>query len=320
MKYKLEINQNRILLYDILRVFCVLWIVCVFHLSNYALKTNLGHYIFNSSVCYNLTIVILALFMFISGLFSSRLQINTYESILSFYKKKFLRFYILYAISIITIIFADYPPDLTFFTGGVKQIVLSFLGLATIFNNAPTTLWFMDLLLFFILLTPIIKIYNGIRKYFILFIICFSFFILHKYTNYIDRRVLLYFPFYALGLISSPNIVIEIMQKYKFMIPICCIVVLFYKNNFFYLYVYICAAIFLIFYIGKCIEKYLNRDIVLWVIQIISYSSLCAYLFHRQIIKLLLLIGIEVYFIPIIIFPIFFIIQKSYDRILKEII
>ena len=187
MKYKLEIQHNRILLYDILRVFCVLWIVCVFHLSNYALETNWGHFVSNSSICYNITIIVLALFMFISGLFSSKLQVKTVRDIFFFYKKKLFRFYILYAISIVTIIFANYPPSLTFFSGGIKQIILSFLGLATIFNNAPTTLWFMDLLLFFIFLTPFIKINTGAKKFIIISFIWIFFFILNRYTNYIDR-------------------------------------------------------------------------------------------------------------------------------------
>lgn len=132
--------------------------------------------------------------------------------------------------------------------------------------------------------------------------------------------MLLYFPFYILGLINSQNIIIKIIQKFKFSIPICCIIVFFNNDSFLYLYVYICAAIILIFFIGKSTEKYFNKNALLWVIQMISYSSLCAYLFHRQIIKLLLIIGVEVYFIPIIIFPIFYIIQKSYDWMLNKII
>lgn len=317
----LNIYSKRILTFDILRAFCVFWIVCIWHLTNYVMETWWGEVIYNSAICSKITNIVLALFMFISGLFSNSLQVNSYKDIFEFYKKKFFRFYILYVISILTIIYADYSPVLTFFPGGFSQIFLSFFGLATIFNNAPSTLWFMDLLLFFTLITPFIIKFDGIRKKVYIVFIWLIFFLLNRYTDYIDSRIVLYYPYYVLGLNFTPKQIIEIAENIKVIIYlfVCVAILCLIPNNFLCQYLYITFFVFFLIFLARKMENVIYKySRWVWIVYILSYSSLCVYLFHRQLIKLLLLCHIEIFLTPFIIFPLCYFVQKKYDLLLKK--
>lgn len=313
-------NNSRILTFDVARSICMIWIVCFWHISNYILYAPFGNYVFHSEICAQFTKCVLACFFFLSGLFSNKFTIKNKYNIFIFYKHKLIRFYPLYVVSIITILFANYPPVLKFYDKGLLQIILSFFGLSSFFNVAPSTLWFMDLLLFYILLTPILLQNGKIRKIKIILFISIIFFLVNRYTNYVDSRVVLYFPFYSIGLLFAPDEFMSFLKKNKLLIMSLSLLILsIYHPNRYFQYVYISASIVLIIYLSMAISYICSEyQLSSFFIQSLSYLCLCAYLFHRQIIKLCLLIGVKIIFIPFIVLMLAYFIQKVYDKILVE--
>lgn len=65
--------------------------------------------------------------------------------------------------------------------------------------------------------------------------------------------------------------------------------------------------------------KYLNSSIVGNIVSFISYSSMCAYFFHRQLYAMGILFGLPLFLLPIIVFLLSYYVQKTYDSIVKLI-
>ena len=305
--------------YDLLRSICILWIVCVWHLINYALDYAWARSIFSSSFCYRLTIGCLSSFMFLSGMFTNKEKFITKSDVAKFYKRKFSRFYILYAIFVCTIIVSNYPPIVVFFDKGWEQIILSLLGLATITNKAPSTLWFMDLLLFFIFLTPILRHFNKACTTIFILTMWSVLLLLCKHFNLIDYRAAFYFPFYALGLQISPQQLLDSIRKHPVYIWVVStlILVLFFSNQYME-YVDSIAWIFFLLSSSVLASKIAAKaQFLSQLIHCTSYLSLCAYLFHRQVMKLCDIFFGDYAFIimPLAILMIAFCIQRIYDII-----
>ncbi len=96
------LSKSRDLSFDVTRVVCTLWIVGIWHLMNYipnqapaALTTGIGEPV---------TITALSCFMFISGYFLRKYPFRDRADVLTFYRKRFSRFYGLYFLSAITLL------------------------------------------------------------------------------------------------------------------------------------------------------------------------------------------------------------------------
>lgn len=206
--------KTRILEFDILRSIAVIWIIAVWHFSNYFSSTSSFGQIINNEICKNITFIMLSLFMFLSGLFTNLDKIVDKESVRRYYMKKVKRFYPLYMIAAVTLYFTTFPSLMSFYTGP-SQLFLSLLGIATLTNNAPSTLWFMDMLLFFILITPLFGCKRTVKYRMLLMIISYVlFYFLSRKTNIIDTRFVRYMPFYMLGLLFTPYKFLEVSNKY----------------------------------------------------------------------------------------------------------
>lgn len=206
--------KKRILELDILRSFAVIWIIAVWHFSNYYSFTSSFGQIINNEICKNITFIMLSLFMFLSGLLTNLSKIVDKESVRRYYQKKVKRFYPLYMIAAITLYFTTIPSSMSFYNGFL-QLALSLLGIATLSNNAPSTLWFMDVLLFFIIITPLFGFArNKVYRILLMAVAYILIYILSRKVNIVDARYIRYMPFYLLGLLLTPEKFLDIANKY----------------------------------------------------------------------------------------------------------
>lgn len=303
--------------FDILRSFAVIWIIAIWHFSNYFSPNSCFGNIVNESSCITMTKVMLSLFMFLSGLFTNTVFSNG-KDIKSYYIKKAKRFYPLYAVATFTLYFTTIPETIVFYDSPL-QLILSLFGLATLFHQAPSTLWFMDMLLFLILITPFLmwKSNKWIKAIKMILLCCIAY-ILCMRLGCMDSRYVLYMPFYMMGLYITPNEFLNISTKFGVLsIAFAIFLLLLGKHHF---VLDIIANLFLIIF-GGAIASLLCRFVVgtkfRHVVKLISYSSMCAYFFHRQLYALGIISHLPIYFIPILVFVISYYIQVIYDRAVK---
>lgn len=318
--YKIFSMKPRFLEFDLLRSVAVLWIVAIWHLTNYCEPSSFFYQgIVYSKSCREFTLIMLSLFMFMSGLFTKIHCENLIKETKAFYIKKFLRFYPLYIISAISLYFIPkYITSMTFFST-VKSLHLSFFGFANLWNLAPATLWFMDLLLFMILLTPLTFLKSN-KKWLLILSIYGILYLTHKIFNLLDYRVLMYMPFYFLGIYLTPSQFLEYCKKYGFYFLILGIILMLIPTKI--LIVKLISRLLFIIAIGKVastIVEYCKSNKIWTLLSIISYSSMCAYFFHRQIYSIGLEFSIPLSVLPFLIFIISYFIQKAYDKLLAKV-
>lgn len=323
--------MKRILSFDIAKCLCTLWIVGVWHLYGYS-STSLMDNIFGQSV----TVVVLSCFMFISGLLSQKYFFNDKMECLKFYKKKALRFWILLLISCASLHFAGVIIGKTWFSDSL-QLLLCMLGFSSFFPPIPGTVWFMSMLMLFYELTPIVK-RNNYKNTLISGGIIYCLFIIVQLCGHpIDRGLFVYFPFYLVGLIFPFRIIQDYQNKrlmpLLLIVLAFCIILIFPESTSFltvvkHLLVSI-IGIGIILSISYKLEKHINK-IGLRIVNFISYSSLCLYLFHRHVYQLILFLCkiVNVYpnyvimlcfMLPVAIVMSFYV-QKYYDLLLNKII
>lgn len=98
---------NRIETYDILRALMVIWIVCIWHKLDYQSSHN--GWIGYNSICFDVTKIVLASFTLLSGIFLNKYSISSYSDVLTFYKKRLLRFYPLLIIALFLFYYTTRP-------------------------------------------------------------------------------------------------------------------------------------------------------------------------------------------------------------------
>jgi peptidoglycan/LPS O-acetylase OafA/YrhL len=319
-------NKKRNISIDLLRSISILYIVGFWHLLNYTTAFPC----YNNFITLRITNIILGLFIFISGYFIGLSHYNTrQETPFSFYKKKIIRIYPLYILAIIIFTILNLSSGWT----SLKAI----FAISMFVQPAPNTLWFITMLLFFYLLSPLIinichrhsiKEISLYCTILILTLVAYGFF-----TKLLDVRIVLYFPSFVMGILVAMHdeqTNVDLFYPYKknfyFVLIILSIGISFIKTNHSGLndllhlpMVLLCSYIF--FTIGQKI-KIASTPIYNFII-IISYSSYCMYLFHRPIYVVLKkiyfpksdlfqVIYLVMFCVPLIII-ISFILQKIYD-------
>ena len=325
------ISRRRDMQIDLIKIVCMLYIIGFRHLLNYSEEYSPCH-----SLSYEVTISALGAFMFYAGWFFQDVKMDSKTDTLFFYKKRFIRFYILYAISLLTLYIGGVILQKPWFDS-LTQFILSFIGLSAIYLPNVGTLWFMSILMFFYIVTPIILCRQRNRHKWMtagsLFLCLFGVYVI--LPNIIDFRLPLYFLFYIIGLLMSHNYWNSFIQE-KTMIGIimgfaifitfalvntdCLIASLLLKT------IYISA--FVVGLTSVC--SIICRHAPKWLggaVSLLSYIMLTAYLFHRQIFQVLKFLANNVVhidlslnvlffvFLPIC-FVISFLIQSVYDRII----
>ena len=87
-------NKKRDITFDIARSLCILWIVGVWHLKDYVCLDGVSENIMRAGDV--ITTAALGAFTFMSGYFLKRYKMRMVSDALLFYRKRLLRFWVLY--------------------------------------------------------------------------------------------------------------------------------------------------------------------------------------------------------------------------------
>lgn len=305
--------------FDLARAVCVIWIVAFFHMLNYFPKESQFPEM-TAMVCYDITICVLACFTFLSGYFLSKYRFDNKSDVVTFYKKRFTRFFPLFVIASFSLLICG---------SSIRQILLAIGGLSLIIPPPIYTLWYMSMLMLFYLMTPLLKYekdslsFKWICVAFIAIVMVLSF-------KYADRRLTLYFPFYVLGLNLPKQIVDIITERLWTLVAFIALCVLMYVRlkiypNYLSNFILPVEAFFGVWFILS-ISKLIYTDRIFKPVTFFSEASLCAYLFHRAIYALILLIvGCQFMTIPlaiisvVLLFILSYYLQKIYNHIVKRL-
>ena len=230
---------------------------------------------------YNVTIGVLTMFVFVSGIFLGK-QVAGTKAVLQFYTKRLIRIYPLFFLSAVTM-----QP-----LAGISlnNKILSLTGLSSFFGSSPSTLWFVIMLFFFYFITPIL-VFKDTYRYRItisigmLLIIC-----LLKYIAFsnMDIRILMYLPFYMFAIIYG-NVIKKgfkntVLPWISLSIFICISIGVnaseLSSELFTILFTWLSGSLFIYGVIGVCQQIFRGCNSTL--LNKLGYSSFCMYLFHRQ--------------------------------------
>lgn len=315
-------TKERVPFLDTARALCMLWIVGIWHMQAYLSN---GIQIQNQYTNY-ITVSVLATFTFISGFFLG--GITSFADVIHFYMKRVKRFYFLFLFSCISLYVIHLFVNRVDFIVSVKQLVCTVTGLSCFIAPMPLTIWYFSMMIFFYIITPLVNVQKTIKGK---ALVCFAIYVFLVFTNVFfetDERVVLYFPIYCAALIISGTIDIESNFQFKrcLMTLICSAIatlvnVLWLSNCFTQLVPAISGAVFIIE-----ISKLLTVKKTENTFRIISYASMCAYLFHRQFFGAIEFVFGEIS-APIaygIVLPLFLIccyyIQRVYDIIVDRFV
>lgn len=303
---------NRDYTFDLIRAIAIIWIVCIWHLTNYYPQQSNFYLLIMNKYGYDITVVILSIFTLLSGLFLGQKKVLNLNDFLLFYKKRATRFYLLFIISCVTLYFT--PCHWGNFIEDKEQLLLTMTGLSVFIGKMPSTLWYMDMLLFFYILTPfILYIKNKKIKITASILIYFICFIINHYFHVIENRIVFYMPYYLLGLFVGADNLKFICIKNKTFLIISCIIIISVGQvltNYYFTYLYNLAGVILLLCLIFCLKI---KTEILKAGFIISYASMAMYLFHRQLYAMFWNFGISAYLaIPFILVVSYFI-QNGYD-------
>lgn len=320
-------GAKRILEFDTMRSLCMLWIVGVWHLSDYINISTKSKSIIINDYTDLYTVGILVCFTFLSGYFCQG-EFTGKKDVISFYIKKLKRFYPLYLVACIGMYTASVLTQ-TNLIAGVEQLISTCLGLNMFVCPYPVTIWYFGMMIFFYAITPIFNLIKRKRDKIISAVIIYGFIMGYMFING-DNRILIYYPVYCFAVIFGDKI--RFNKRFNkgqiflvfgltvlstvLMMHICILL-----SNPIYM-VLLCGMV-----CGYAI--YLLADLLTGIYSIqlfsaISYSSMCAYLFHRLYFGAIkFLMGDFNIWVAIgIILPTFivisYVIQRYYDKIVDS--
>lgn len=311
--------SNRNIGFDIARSISMIYIVGMLHLSEYT-----GNAISHNPVCVTLIWAALGVFTFLSSyLLASRYHFATNADIITFYKKRLLRFYPLFFISSLLLALIGFNSWVE--TG--KGLI----GISPFWEPQQHTLWYIATLIFLYLATPLLAADKFVIEALSFVLFLGIAFLIDFIFGSVDPRFFYYYLVYFIGIISTrylPKFSKRILHsKWSFWacIPFILMLILISRTNSRLLMLgggYL--GIFVILVIATSLTCYVQKYVLLQKgISFISYGSMCAYLFHREIywsfLKLWtplnpIVMGIYLFFIafPVVLFCAFYI-QKKYD-------
>lgn len=277
-RYSFRNPEARDTTFDIARAICALYIVCFWHALDYldpGFLSERARQVFSA-----LAQVALGSFTFMSAYFLKRYEIRSGGDVLKFYEGRLKRFWPLYFIASLLLYLggslhgaAWYPSFTDFF--------LSLLGLPFFVNPLPRTMWYMAILMFFYWITPLILALRGGGGYKkdipALALALALLFLLRK--NF-DSRILLHSAIFAAGL-SIPEGPVSLIKKHAlcFAVSGCLLLasLLYFRQA---TALIVCAGVVSLVAVSARLSR---AKCVSAAATLISYSSLCMYLFHRHI-------------------------------------
>jgi peptidoglycan/LPS O-acetylase OafA/YrhL len=326
--------NNRDYKIDIVRALCALEIIAFWHMMDYlpekyALTGQALH------LAKLLTNTALATFAFISGFCLSKYTFTKSGDVWHFYKKRLIRFYPLLLFSALSLLVAGYVFHHPWFTS-TSQFVTTITGLNVFIPPLAMTLWYFSMIMFFYIITPLVLSRGSIlAKLLIALSLLAIVFVVDLLFLDVDNVFYLYYPFYALGLIL-PSSSLEFIYRRKYLfLPIsvalftATVLITSDKSDYFMgggIYVAMISGLVMLFAAATVINS-LSKGLTKFFFGI-SFSSMVAYLFHRQIYFVIIYaIGdsnqelsiVKALFVAVpIIFAVSFLVQKAYDFLIEK--
>ena len=278
-------DKKRLISVDCARALCMLFIIGIYHMKSAYLREP------EVTTFMKLTIVpVLSTFTAISAWFLGRRRIASRADVIAFYRSRLARAYPFFLLSCLTL----YVVSLIVgkYIHGVKQLILTLLGLSTVFGPAPSTVWYISMLMLFWLLTPLFTWRRkktaadaALRMAGLMLFIALLWG-LDRLGADVDLRVVLYGIVYFTVLILSPWINLDDAIR---PIPALAAALVFAGAQFIpatsgWLRVirqllHAFSGVGLVLLAGRLCARVPQLSKVLgWV----SYASMVAYLFHRQ--------------------------------------
>lgn len=320
---------------DIVRALCILEVVAFWHMQDYIDVSECSKDFFTFGG--NLTMGVLSTFVFLSGFFLSKYKFATYQDVTKFYEKRFKRFWGLFFVASLCLYIPSFIAGDCWYTSPLN-FVYSLFGLTVFWGPHPATLWFMCMTMFFYLITPLLmfnKIYCRITSSIICVVVIAMLTVFLK----IDNRTVFYLPIYICGL-YLPKIYIEKLYDWKGYILfivlniLLCAALTVAEPSVMWLKYLIAIDIAVSLTVISHLINISNLKFFKWLMEKISYASLCMYLFHRHFYLFLVfaycgsLSNIRSVTLPLIVVLLIgvpmiiigsFLIQKSYDIITNKL-
>lgn len=282
------LNEGRIKCFDCTRAICMLYIIGIWHFQEYFI----ADIDLSGIIAENITNGVLGAFTFISAYFLGKRAISNITDVFSFYKKRVVRLYPLFFLSCTSFLIIHFLFGLDYIDS-VQQYILTLLGLSTIISPPPMTIWFVSMLILFYLITPFINMVNKIQlKAAVNILILIVLFLLHQ-IGFVDNRVIMLFPMYAIGLMvaklkkinDKSNFFLVLLSFFIFLISVW--LQLSIEKLLVFDYITVLSITVFSIEIGKLLSMSSGLSKVL---NFISYGSMVAYLFHRQYFGMLVII------------------------------
>ena len=306
---------------DIIRAISMIYVIAIWHLSDYTQTFSL-----EGTFPYCITVAIMGTFMFVSGfLLKGKYDITGKRDVHNFFKKRFIRIIPLYILAASYYVMVG---DMSWW-----RIVLSVFGFSTFIQPMTNTLWFVEMIILFYLLYPLIWSKEADKILFKASLIYLLAFVFDGTIINIDIRFFYYLPCFVMGMILPQSFFCKLKKSsYLFITELSLFVVITLTltklhrqetQEFILLTLIAMLGAQIIVFISSTIQvKFLNS---VW--GGISYISMVAYMFHRQIIFIIYHIywpkdgyG-RLLFILLVCLPIIgvlsYVIQRIYDSLLN---
>lgn len=303
---------------DVARALAMFYIIVLWHLLGYTGTLSLvpygGEYI---------TSVFLGLFFVISGyLLAAKYRITGSTELKRFVRSRVMRIMPLYALSLGTFAFLSYCT--------VQTALLAFTGLSTFIPPQPYTLWFVAMLLVFYLTFMV----SGLRYRYALWCGMYGLCIAaSQFYDGIDPRLFLYFPCFVFGIFlqqhgrTAPTTRGGVLL---FCLTVTALILLKtpppFVQTLLTIILTLSGAVTALWICGLLARI---KGIVP-IAGFIAYSSMVAYLFHRQIMHVMIYIywpepsTVRLCYIMLVCAPIIILFgytgQKIYDRCLNALL
>ena len=272
-------TQERDLTFDVARAICILEIVCLAHMMDYIDRTIVPERFF--SILGYVTTAVLGTFSFISGFFLKKYKIENGSDVGKFFLVRIKRFWVLYFVASLLLYVASSLVGQPWYPS-IMNFIFSLMGLSVFFQPLPATLWFMVMMMFFYLITPLILAFRKKGQRIVVAVTIYAVLVVLGYKGWVDDRVLCYYPMYALGLLLDVRIVDFIKKNALLAILVGAVgIVVGYMLYGVKVYsLFVCVA-GLIAVIG--LSELLAKSAIIGKIgSFVSYSSLSMYFFHRH--------------------------------------
>lgn len=271
--------MSRNLKIDFLRAFCMFYITSVFHLTQYL---GVEHYLNNNVLGNSFMWSCLGTFSLLSGyLLAKKYCCNTLKDVALFYKKRLLRFYPLFILATICLYLIGFND--------IKQSIYGILGLAPFLTHAPSTLWYISMIMLFYLVCPIVLTRDNKKRIIRSILIFLAIVVLSRFI-YVDSRFIYNLFAFLVGVcyVNYEDRVLAIKpsslkMKILFSVLIFSVYLTAFlglnviDNSFLYRRIVDLLGILVLIIIANLI----NPDRFKKTISLLSYLSMSFYLFHR---------------------------------------